>query len=108
MPTQLNDSTETVSLKAVFGDHTRNLPVSGTKAYTGHPLGATGAIEATICALALDQGWVPPTLNRDNPDPACDLDVVPNTGRTAELNHVMSNSFGFGGINSCVVLGRVL
>ena len=105
--TQLNDSTETMAIKQVFGEHTRTLPVSGTKAYTAHPLGATGAIEAAICALALDQNWLPPTLNRDNPDPACDLDVVPHYGREAKLNYVLSNSFGFGGINSCVILGCV-
>lgn len=105
--TQLNDSTETVALKQVFGSHAARVPVSGTKAFTGHPLGATGAIEAAICALAIDQGWIPPTLNRTTPDPACDLDVVPNHGRSAELNYVLSNSFGFGGINSCVIFGRV-
>lgn len=105
--TQLNDSTETLSIKSVFGEHTRRLPVSGTKAYTAHPLGATGAMEAAICALAIDRNWVPPTLNRDNPDPACDLDAVPHHGREAKLNYVMSNSFGFGGINSTVILGRV-
>ena len=105
--TQLNDTAETGALKQVFGEHARKLMVSGTKAYTGHPLGATGAIETAICALAMDNGWVPPTLNRTTPDPACDLDVVPNTGRAAQLNYVMSNSFGFGGINSCVVLGRL-
>jgi 3-oxoacyl-[acyl-carrier-protein] synthase II len=105
--TRLNDSTETMSIKKVFGAHARRIPVSGTKGYTAHPLGATGAIEAAICALALDRQWVPPTINYQNPDPACDLDVVPNHGRVAELNHVMSNSFGFGGINACVVLGRV-
>ena len=105
--TQLNDSTETMALKQVFGDHARHLAVSGTKAFTAHPLGATGAIEVAICALALEQRWLPPTLNRDNPDPACDLDVVPNHGRTADFDYVLSNSFGFGGINSCVVLGRV-
>jgi 3-oxoacyl-[acyl-carrier-protein] synthase II len=105
--TQLNDSTETAAIKQVFGEHAKRIPVSGTKAYTAHPLGATGAIEAAICALALDQNWVPPTLNRENPDPACDLDVVPNHGREAELNYVLSNSFGFGGINSCVIVGKV-
>jgi 3-oxoacyl-[acyl-carrier-protein] synthase II len=105
--TQLNDSTETMAIKEVFGEHARTLPVSGTKAYTGHPLGATGAIEAAICALAIEQKWVPPTLNRNDPDPACDLDVVPLHGRAAELNYVLSNSFGFGGINSCVILGRL-
>ena len=105
--TQLNDSTETVALKEVFGEHARRIAMSGTKAFTGHPLGATGAMEAAICALAIEHGWIPPTLNRSHPDPACDLDVVPNTGRAAKLNHVLSNSFGFGGINSCVVLGRL-
>jgi 3-oxoacyl-[acyl-carrier-protein] synthase II len=105
--TQLNDSTETMSIKQVFGEHANKIPVSGTKGYTAHPLGATGAIEAVICALALEGQWLPPTINYCNPDPACDLDIVPNHGRAAELNHVMSNSFGFGGINACVVLGRV-
>ncbi|MEP6938002.1 MAG: beta-ketoacyl-[acyl-carrier-protein] synthase family protein [Chthoniobacterales bacterium] len=104
--TQLNDSTETLALKQVFGARALEIPVSGTKAYTSHALGATGAIEATICALALDQQWIPPTLNRDRPDPACDLDVVADHGRDVKLNHVLSNSFGFGGINSCIVLGR--
>ena len=105
--TQLNDSTETLSIKQVFGDHARKIPVSGTKGYHAHPLGATGAIEASICALALDQQWVPPTINYQNPDPACDLDVVPNHGRAAELNYILSNSFGFGGINACVIFGKI-
>jgi 3-oxoacyl-[acyl-carrier-protein] synthase II len=105
--TQLNDSTETAAIKQVFGEHAKRIPVSGTKAYTAHPLGATGAIETAIGALALDQNWVPPTLHRENPDPACDLDVVPTHGREARLNYVLSNSFGFGGINSCVVLGKI-
>ncbi|CAA9259329.1 MAG: 3-oxoacyl-[acyl-carrier-protein] synthase, KASII [uncultured Chthoniobacterales bacterium] len=105
--TQLSDSTETMTLKQAFGDHASRLAVSGTKAFTGHPLGATGAMEAAICALGIEHGWIPPTLNRDTPDAACDLDVVPQHGRAAELNYVLSNSFGFGGINSCVVLGRV-
>jgi 3-oxoacyl-[acyl-carrier-protein] synthase II len=105
--TQLNDSAETTSIKQVFGTHAKHIPVSGTKGYYAHPLGATGAIEAALCALALDQHWVPPTINYQNPDPACDLDIVPNHGRAAELNHVMSNSFGFGGINACVVLGKI-
>jgi 3-oxoacyl-[acyl-carrier-protein] synthase II len=105
--TQMNDSTEAMAIKQVFGDHAKRLLVSGTKAYTGHPLGATGAIEAAICSLAIDRKWAPPTLNRENPDPACDLDVIPHHGRDAELNYVLSNSFGFGGINSCVILGKV-
>jgi len=105
--TQLNDSTETLSVKQVFGENASRIPISGTKAYTGHPLGATGAIEAVICALAIEGGWVPPTLNRENPDPACDLDVVPEHGRDMKINRVLSNSFGFGGINSCIVLGAL-
>jgi 3-oxoacyl-[acyl-carrier-protein] synthase II len=104
--TQLNDNAETASIKQVFGEHARRIPVSGTKGYYAHPLGATGAIEAALCALALDRQWVPPTINYANHDPSCDLDVVPNHGREAELKYVMSNSFGFGGINACVVLGR--
>jgi 3-oxoacyl-[acyl-carrier-protein] synthase II len=105
--TQLNDSAETMSINEVFGERAKKIPVSGTKAYHAHPLGATGAIEAAICALAVDRQWIPPTINYENPDPACDLDVVPNHGRAAELNYVISNSFGFGGINACIVLGRV-
>ena len=105
--TQLNDSAETMSIKEVFGERAYKIPVSGTKGYHAHPLGATGAIEAALCALALDRQWVPPTINHQNSDPACDLDVVPNHGRAAELNYVMSNSFGFGGINASIVLGRV-
>jgi 3-oxoacyl-[acyl-carrier-protein] synthase II len=104
--TQLNDSTETMSIKAVFGERTR-IPVSGTKGYYAHPLGATGAIEGTLCALALDRQWIPPTINHQNPDPTCDLDIVPNHGRNANLQYVMNNSFGFGGINACVILGRI-
>jgi 3-oxoacyl-[acyl-carrier-protein] synthase II len=104
--TQLNDSAETASIKQVFGEHARRIPVSGTKGYYAHPLGATGAIESALCALALDRQWVPPTINYTNQDPSCDLDVVPNRGRETELKYVMSNSFGFGGINACVVLGK--
>jgi 3-oxoacyl-[acyl-carrier-protein] synthase II len=105
--TQLNDSAETMSIKEVLGEHAKEIPVSGTKGYHSHPLGATGAIEAALCALALDRQWIPPTINYQNPDLSCDLDVVPNHGRAAELNYIMSNSFGFGGINACVVMARV-
>ena len=104
--TQLNDSTETMAIKQVFGQETP-VPVSGTKGYYAHPLGATGAIEAALCALSLDRQWIPPTINYQNLDPACDLKIVPNHGRHAELTYAMSNSFGFGGINACVILGRV-
>src|SRR5436190_3802183 len=105
--TQLNDVSETLAIKEVFGEHARKIPVSGTKAFTSHPLGATGAIEATICALALEHQYVPPTLHREHPDEACDLDVVPHHGRATKLNYIMSNSFGFGGINACVILGNL-
>jgi 3-oxoacyl-[acyl-carrier-protein] synthase II len=105
--TQLNDRAETMSIKQVFGEHAQRIPVSGTKGYYAHPLGATGAIEAALCALALDRQWIPPTINYQHADPACDLDIVPNNGREAKLTYVMSNSFGFGGINACVVLGKV-
>jgi len=105
--TQLNDSAETMSIKEVFGERAYKVPVSGTKGYYAHPLGATGAIEATLCALAMERQWVPPTINYANPDPTCDLDIVPNHGRAAELNHIMSNSFGFGGINASIVLGKL-
>jgi 3-oxoacyl-[acyl-carrier-protein] synthase II len=105
--TQLNDSAETMSIKEVLGERAYKIPVSGTKGYYAHPLGATGAIEAALCALAMENKWVPPTINYANSDPACDLDVVPNHGRAAELNYIMSNSFGFGGINASIVLGKV-
>lgn len=105
--TQLNDCTETLAIKKVFGSRAGTIPVSGTKPFTGHPLGATGAIEASLCALAIERGWLPPTLNLENPDPACDLDAIPQQGREAKVDCVLSNSFGFGGINACVVLGRV-
>ena len=104
--TQLNDATETMSIKQVFGEQT-SIPVSGTKGYYSHPLGATGAIEATLAALALQHQWMPPTINYQNPDPSCDLDVVPNHGRAGKLTYIMSNSFGFGGINACVILGQL-
>src|SRR4051812_14584327 len=104
--TQLNDSAETMSIKAVLGERAKKIPVSGTKGYHAHPLGATGAIEAALCALALDHQRIPPTINYEQPDPACTLDIVPNHVRPARLNRVMSNSFAFGGINACVLLGR--
>jgi 3-oxoacyl-[acyl-carrier-protein] synthase II len=102
--TPLNDSTETIAIKRVFGDHAYRMPVSSTKGYYGHALGASGAIEAAICSLALRNRWIPPTVNLRTPDVACDLDYVPTTGRTADLDVILSNSFGFGGINAALVL----
>jgi 3-oxoacyl-[acyl-carrier-protein] synthase II len=104
--TPLNDPSETLAIKQVFGDHARTVPVSGTKGYYGHALGASGAFEAAICALAIDNEWLPPTVNHDTPDPACDLDYIPRTGRAARVEHVLSNSFGFGGINAALVFRR--
>src|SRR5581483_1750794 len=104
--TPLNDATETAAIKQVFGPHAYRLTVSGTKGYYGHALGASGAIEAAICALALARRWLPPTLNLEQPDPACDLDYLPGDGRPAEPEVVVSNSFGFGGINAALVLRR--
>ena len=104
--TPLNDSTETMAIKQVFGDHAYRLAVSGTKGYYGHALGASGAIETAICALTLARGWLPPTINLSQPDPACDLDCIPGAGRAARPDAILSNSFGFGGINATLVLRR--
>jgi len=98
--TRLNDPVETKAIKAVLGERAYRVPVSGTKGYYGHPLGASGAIEAAITALAVERGWVPPTLNLHEPDPDCDLDYVAGGGREASVGFVISNSFGFGGINA--------
>ena len=104
--TPLNDSTETLAIKATLGDQARRIPVSGTKGYYGHALGASGAIEAAICALALERDWLPPTVNLRDPDDACDLDFVPGEGRAHRVEHLISNSFGFGGINAALVMRR--
>jgi len=104
--TPLNDSTETLAIKQVFGEHAYRLAVSGTKGYYGHALGASGAIELAICALSLARGWLPPTINLSRPDPACDLDCLPGLGRDAQPDVVLSNSFGFGGVNATLVLRR--
>ena len=104
--TPLNDASETLAIKAVLGDHAQRIPVSGTKGYYGHALGASGAFEAAICALALQREWLPPTVNLDVADPACDLDYVPHAGRASRVEHVISNSFGFGGINAALVFRR--
>jgi 3-oxoacyl-[acyl-carrier-protein] synthase II len=102
--TPLNDATETQAIQAVLGERGRRIPVTGTKPFYGHALGASGAIEAGICALAIRDGWVPPTLNLQVPGPGCDLDYQPGSGRPAQIRHALSNSFGFGGINASLVL----
>jgi 3-oxoacyl-[acyl-carrier-protein] synthase II len=104
--TPLNDPTETGAIKQTFGDHAPKLQVSSTKGYYGHALGASGAIELAITALALDRRWLPPTLNHDAPADGCDLDYIPRQGRAADVEYALSNSFGFGGINAAVVLKR--
>ena len=102
--TPLNDWHETKALKLALGDDAYRIPVSSTKSMTGHLLGAGGALEAALCAVALKRGLMPPTINLDDPDDECDLDYVPLTARAAELKVVMSNSFGFGGHNSVIIL----
>ena len=104
--TPLNDRSETAAIKTVFGEQAYAIPVSSTKSMTGHLLGATGAVEAVVGILAIREGIIPPTINYQSPDPDCDLDYVPNQPRLASLNHVMSNSFGFGGHNATLVFSR--
>ena len=105
--TPANDSNETAAIKSALGSRANNIPVSSTKSMTGHLLGGSGGIEAVACVLALRNGVVPPTINYNNPDPECDLDVVPNTARELTLGTVLSNSFGFGGHNVCLAFRRM-
>lgn len=102
--TPLNDSTETLAIHSALGERARAIPVSGTKGYYGHALGASGAIEAAICTLAISRGWIPPTVNLAEPGEGCDLDYTPQSGRNLRPRVVLSNSFGFGGINASLVL----
>ena len=104
--TPLNDASETAAIHTVFGPHAQKLMVSSTKSMTGHLLGAAGAVEAIFTALALQEGFVPPTIGYQVPDPACDLDIVPNEGRAAALKLALSNSLGFGGHNAALVLKK--
>ena len=101
------DAIETQAIRAVFGAHAERLPVSSTKSMHGHLLGAAGGLEAAISVLALRHGILPPTINLDDPDPACDLDYVPHTARHVQCEYVMSNSFGFGGTNAALIFKRV-
>ena len=105
--TPAGDPIEVTAVKAVFGDDARRLWMGSTKSMTGHLLGAAGGLEAVVCALALQRGVVPPTINLETPDPQCDLDLVPNTARNAKLKAAMSNSFGFGGHNVSLVMRAV-
>jgi 3-oxoacyl-[acyl-carrier-protein] synthase II len=104
--TQANDSNETAAIKSALGDRARQIPVSSTKSMTGHLLGGSGGIEAVASVLAIGHNLVPPTINYHTPDPACDLDVVPNVARDHIVNVVLSNSFGFGGHNVCLAFRR--
>ena len=104
--TPLGDKAETLAMKSVFQEHAKKFAVSSTKSQLGHLLGASGGVEFIISTLALRDQVAPPTINLDNPDPDCDLDYVPNVARSMKLNRVMSNSFGFGGHNACLVLGK--
>ena len=104
--TQLNDSTETKAIKLVFGEHAGKIKISATKSMTGHLLGASGAVEAMFSVLALKDGYVPATINYQVPDPACDLDIVPNEGRQADIKVAISDSLGFGGHNTCLVFQK--
>ena len=104
--TQMNDRFETLAIKRVWGADARRVPVSSTKSMTSHLLGAAGGVEAIACALVIERGMLPPTINYEHPDPQCDLDYVPNTPRPARIDVAMSNAFGFGGHNAIVVLRR--
>ena len=104
--TVLNDKSETAAIKTVFGEQAYKIPISSTKSMTGHLLGAAGALEAVICVKTLQENVLPPTINYETPDPLCDLDYIPNKARPAHVQHVMSNSFGFGGHNAAIILSR--
>ncbi len=105
--TPLGDAAETLAIKTVLGDHSRKVIVSSTKSATGHLLGASGGVELVASAMAIQDGVVPPTINLDTPDPQCDLDYVPNVAREATVRTAMSNSFGFGGHNACILISRL-
>ena len=105
--TPLGDAAETVAMKRVFGSHAKQLAVSSTKSQLGHTLGASGGIELVVCALTLSRGVIAPTINLENPDPACDLDYTPRVARESNVRVAMSNNFGFGGHNASLILSRM-
>ena len=105
--TKYGDELESIAVKTVFGDHAHKIPISSTKSMTGHLLGAAGGVEAVASILALDRGILPPTINLENPDPECDLDYIPNKARNLRVDTVMTNSFGFGGTNACLVFRKL-
>jgi len=104
--TPISDPVETLAIKRVFGDYAYDVPISSTKSMIGHPMGGAGAIEAAVCVRTIEEGRIHPTANLDHPDPACDLDFVPGGARSADVRVVLSNSFGLGGQNACLVLGH--
>ena len=104
--THLNDSCETQAIKTALGDAAKNVMVSSTKGHTGHLLGAAGGVEAIVCCKAIEEGFVPATINYKVPDEECDLDIVPNKGRKVDVKYAMSNSLGFGGHNSTILLKK--
>lgn len=104
--TPIGDPIEVAVIKAVFGEHSRKLAISSSKSMTGHLLGAAGAVEAIVTTMALKEGFLPPTINYNTPDPQCDLDVVPNKGRNADVKYALSNALGFGGHNAALILKK--
>jgi len=104
--TPINDASETKAIKAVFGEHAYNVPISSTKSMVGHSLGASGSLEAIVCINSINDGILHPTINQDEPDPDCDLDYIPNVAREVEVNVTLSNSFGFGGQNACLIIKK--
>jgi 3-oxoacyl-[acyl-carrier-protein] synthase II len=105
--TPLNDAAETAAIKTTLGEHAHRVAVSSTKSMTGHMLGAAGAVEGAVCALAIQHGMIPPTIHYRTPDPDCDLDITPNEARTSDVRLALSNSFGFGGANATIAFRRI-
>jgi 3-oxoacyl-[acyl-carrier-protein] synthase II len=105
--TPLNDAAETAAIKTTLGEHAHRVAVSSTKSMTGHMLGAAGAVEGAVCALAIQRGMIPPTIHYQTPDPDCDLNITPNEARTLDVRLALSNSFGFGGANATIAFRRI-